>query len=258
MRNRFNKKLAFFLHGLVVFIGILALWWGVAIIFDLKKYILPSPLVVAQSLWNGREYLLENSLITIVEIVIGFILGILSGAALALLLMFSKTLQKSLMPVLIVSQSIPVFALAPILVLWFGYGILSKIIAAILVIFFPVTTAFFDGLRRTNVGYLDLARTMGASSLSQLVHIRLVAALPALGSGVRVAAAIAPIGAIIGEWVGSSGGLGYIMLNANARMQTPTCFAAIFILSIIAMILWYITDIILKYVIYWDKKSEQN
>lgn len=258
MQSRFNKKLAFFLHGLVVFIGILALWWGVAIIFDLKKYILPSPLVVAQSLWNGREYLLENSLITIVEIVIGFILGILSGAALALLLMFSKTLQKWLMPVLIVSQSIPVFALAPILVLWFGYGILSKIIAAILVIFFPVTTAFFDGLRRTNVGYLDLARTMGASPLSQLVHIRLVAALPALGSGVRVAAAIAPIGAIIGEWVGSSGGLGYIMLNANARMQTPTCFAAIFILSIIAMILWYITDIILKYVIYWDKKSQQN
>ena len=256
MRNRFNKKLAFFLHGLVVFIGILALWWGVAIIFDLKKYILPSPLVVAQSLWNGREYLLENSLITIVEIVIGFILGILSGAALALLLMFSKTLQKWLMPVLIVSQSIPVFALAPILVLWFGYGILSKIIAAILVIFFPVTTAFFDGLRRTNVGYLDLARTMGASSLSQLVHIRLVAALPALGSGVRVAAAIAPIGAIIGEWVGSSGGLGYIMLNANARMQTPTCFAAIFILSIIAMILWYITDIILKSIIYWDKKAQ--
>ena len=258
MRNRFNKKLAFFLHGLVVFIGILALWWGVAIIFDLKKYILPSPLVVAQSLWNGRAYLFENSLITIVEIVIGFVLGILSGAALALLLMFSKTLQKWLMPVLIVSQSIPVFALAPILVLWFGYGILSKIIAAILVIFFPVTTAFFDGLRRTNEGYLDLAKTMGASPLSQLVHIRLVAALPALGSGVRVAAAIAPIGAIIGEWVGSSGGLGYIMLNANARMQTPTCFAAIFILSVIAMILWYITDIILKYVIYWDKKSEQN
>jgi ABC-type nitrate/sulfonate/bicarbonate transport system, permease component len=258
LQNRFNKKLAFFLRGLVVFFGILALWWAIAIIFDLKKYILPSPLVVAQSLWNGREYLLENSLITIVEIVIGFILGILSGAALALLLMFSKTLQKWLMPVLIVSQSIPVFALAPILVLWFGYGILSKIIAAILVIFFPVTTAFFDGLRRTNAGYLDLARTMGASPLSQLVHIRLVAALPALGSGVRVAAAIAPIGAIIGEWVGSSGGLGYIMLNANARMQTPTCFAAIFILSIIAMILWYITDIILKYVIYWDKKSQQN
>ena len=219
---------------------------------------MPSPLVVAQSLWNGRAYLFENSLITIVEIVIGFVLGILSGAALALLLMFSKTLQKWLMPVLIVSQSIPVFALAPILVLWFGYGILSKIIAAILVIFFPVTTAFFDGLRRTNEGYLDLAKTMGASSLSQLVHIRLVAALPALGSGVRVAAAIAPIGAIIGEWVGSSGGLGYIMLNANARMQTPTCFAAIFILSVIAMILWYITDIILKYVIYWDNKSEQN
>lgn len=243
---------------MVVFVGILALWWAIAIIFDFKNYILPSPLVVAQSLWQGRVYLFSNSLITIYEIILGFILGIAAGASLALLLMLSKMLQKWLMPVLIISQSIPVFALAPILVVWFGYGILSKVIAGILVIFFPVTTAFFDGLRRTNQGYLDLAETMGASPFSQLIHIRLPAALPALGSGIRVAAAIAPIGAIIGEWVGSSGGLGYIMLNANARLQTPTCFAAVFILSVIAMILWYMTNLVLKHVIYWNAQSENN
>lgn len=250
-----NKKLATFFHGLIVFVGTLVLWWVITVVFDFKRYILPSPLVVAQSLWEGRAYLFNNTLITIFEIMLGFILGIAAGMTLALLLMLSKTLQKWLLPVLIVSQSIPVFALAPILVVWFGYGILSKIIAAILVIFFPVTTAFFDGLQRTNQGYLDLAQTMGASSLSKLIHIRLLAALPSLGSGIRVAAAIAPIGAIIGEWVGSSGGLGYIMLNANARLQTPICFAAIFILSLIAMFLWCITNILLKYIIYWNTKS---
>ena len=250
-----NKKLATFFHGLIVFVGTLVLWWVITIVFDFKRYILPSPLVVAQSLWEGRAYLFNNTLITIFEIMLGFILGIAAGMTLALLLMLSKTLQKWLLPVLIVSQSIPVFALAPILVVWFGYGILSKIIAAILVIFFPVTTAFFDGLQRTNQGYLDLAQTMGASSLSKLIHIRLLAALPSLGSGIRVAAAIAPIGAIIGEWVGSSGGLGYIMLNANARLQTPICFAAIFILSLIAMSLWCITNLFLKYIIYWNTKS---
>lgn len=253
-----NKKLAMFFHGLIVFVGTLVLWWVITIVFDFKRYILPSPLVVAQSLWEGRVYLFNNTLITIFEIMLGFILGIAAGMTLALLLMLSKTLQKWLLPVLIVSQSIPVFALAPILVVWFGYGILSKIIAAILVIFFPVTTAFFDGLQRTNQGYLDLAQTMGASSLSKLIHIRLLAALPSLGSGIRVAAAIAPIGAIIGEWVGSSGGLGYIMLNANARLQTPICFAAIFILSLIAMSLWCITNILLKYIIYWNTKLESN
>lgn len=253
-----NKKLAMFFHGLIVFVGTLVLWWVITIVFDFKRYILPSPLVVAQSLWEGRAYLFNNTLITIFEIMLGFILGIAAGMTLALLLMLSKTLQKWLLPVLIVSQSIPVFALAPILVVWFGYGILSKIIAAILVIFFPVTTAFFDGLQRTNQGYLDLAQTMGASSLSKLIHIRLLAALPSLGSGIRVAAAIAPIGAIIGEWVGSSGGLGYIMLNANARLQTPICFAAIFILSLIAISLWCITNILLKYIIYWNTKLESN
>lgn len=247
-----------FFHGLIVFVGTLVLWWVITIVFDFKRYILPSPLVVAQSLWEGRAYLFNNTLITIFEIMLGFILGIAAGMTLALLLMLSKTLQKWLLPVLIVSQSIPVFALAPILVVWFGYGILSKIIAAILVIFFPVTTAFFDGLQRTNQGYLDLAQTMGASSLSKLIHIRLLAALPSLGSGIRVAAAIAPIGAIIGEWVGSSGGLGYIMLNANARLQTPICFAAIFILSLIAISLWCITNILLKYIIYWNTKLESN
>lgn len=112
------------------------------------------------------------------------------------------------MPLVLTSQAIPVFALAPLLVLWLGFGMSAKVAMAVLVIFFPVTSAFFDGLRRVNQEYLDLARSMNASFGAQLRHVRLMAALPALGSGLRMAAAVAPIGAIIGEWVGSAEGLG--------------------------------------------------
>ena len=130
------------------------------------------------------------------------------------------------MPLLVVSQALPVFALAPLLVLWLGYGMASKVAMAVLIIFFPVTAAFLDGLRRTEPGWLELARTMDARPLAILAQIRVPAALPALASGLRVAAAVAPIGAVIGEWVGSSAGLGYLMLHANARMQVDLMFAA--------------------------------
>ncbi|SUB70173.1 Putative aliphatic sulfonates transport permease protein ssuC [Pluralibacter gergoviae] len=161
-------------------------------------------------------------------------------------------LQRWLMPLVLTSQAIPVFALAPLLVLWLGFGMSAKVAMAVLVIFFPVTSSFFDGLRRVSGDYLDLARTMGASRLAQLRHVRLMAALPALGSGLRMAAAVAPIGAIIGEWVGSSGGLGYVMINANARLQTDVCFAALFILVLMTVLLWLAADALLNRLIAWS------
>ena len=122
------------------------------------------------------------------------------------------------MPLLVVSQAL-LFALAQLLVLWLGYGMASKVAMAVLIIYFPVTAAFLDGLRRTEPGWVELARTMDASGRAILAQVRVPAALPALASGLRVAAAVAPIGAVVGEWVGSSAGLGYLMLHANARMQ---------------------------------------
>lgn len=138
------------------------------------------------------------------------------------------------------------------LVLWLGFGMSAKVAMAVLVIFFPVTSAFFDGLRRVNQEYLDLARSMNASFGAQLRHVRLMAALPALGSGLRMAAAVAPIGAIIGEWVGSAEGLGYVMLNANARLQTDICFAALFILVLLTLLLWLAVDTLLHRLIDWS------
>lgn len=238
-------------RGLVIFFGLILIWWAAAVIFRLPPYMLPTPLIVAEALWNGRGYLLEHTLITGSEILLGLFFGLSFGALLALTMVYSPLLQRWLMPVLVISQAIPIFALAPLLVLWFGFGLSSKVVAATLVIFFPVAASFYDGLRRTETDWMELAQTMGASPYAQLRHVRLIAALPAFGSGLRVAAAVAPIGAVIGEWVGSAGGLGYVMLNANARMQTAVCFAALFVLSLMAVALWQLVDVFLKRILYW-------
>jgi len=190
--------------------------------------------------------------VTGAEIVGGLLLGVLFGAATALIMAGFRPARRWLMPVLVVSQAVPVFALAPILVLWLGFGVASKVAMATLVIYFPVTTALFDGLRRTETGWLDLARTMDARRSAVLWRLRLPAALPAFASGVRVAAAIAPIGAVIGEWVGASSGLGYLMLHANARMQTDLMFASLIVLAAFAVGLYALIDAALRRAMPWQ------
>jgi putative hydroxymethylpyrimidine transport system permease protein len=159
------------------------------------------------------------------------------------------------MPVLVISQAIPVFALAPVLVLWLGYGMLSKVAMATLIIYFPVTAAFYDGLRRTEFGYLDLAKTMNGTRWTTLKYIRIPSALPALASGLRVATATAPIGAIVGEWVGSSEGLGFLMLHANGRMQIDVMFAALLVLAVIAVALYYSVNAGLNRLLLWSPST---
>jgi putative hydroxymethylpyrimidine transport system permease protein len=163
------------------------------------------------------------------------------------------------MPILMASQALPVFALAPLLTLWFGYGLMSKVAMAVLIIYFPVTAAFYDGLRRIDPGWLDMARVMagpnGLPRRSVLLRIRLPAALPAFGSGLRVATAVAPIGAVVGEWVGSSAGLGYLMLHANGRMQTDLMFAALLVLAVMALGLYTLVDHGLRLVTNWQSEN---
>lgn len=239
------------LRPLITLAGLILAWWAITAFTPVPPYMLPNPVSVAQALVAQRETLLGAAATTFAEIILGLLCGTVLGAALALGMVFSPLLQRWLLPLLLLSQAIPVFALAPLLVLWFGFGMASKVVMAVLVIFFPVTASFFDGLRRVDRGWLDLARTMDASPWAMLRHVRLYAALPAFGSGLRVATAIAPIGAIIGEWVGASAGLGYVMMNANARIQTDVMFSALTILSVMAILLWVIVDRVLKRILYW-------
>ncbi|MFU2079866.1 ABC transporter permease [Avibacterium endocarditidis] len=226
-------------------------WQGAISIFAIPHYLLPEPVAVLNEVSSQWALLFMHAKITLWEILLGLVLGFLFGLLSALLLASSRTLSAFLLPILIASQAIPVFAIAPLLVLWFGYGIASKIAMTILIIYFPVTAACYDGLRNTPKQWLELAQTMGISSRQLLFKVRLPAALPALASGLRIAVSVAPIGAIVGEWVGSSQGLGYLMLQANARIQISLMFAALFILVVIALLLYFVIDKLLHRIIPW-------
>lgn len=217
----------------------LVLWQALVSLTGIKPFLLPSPARVAQTWWDSRALIAEHTWVTLIEIILGLGIGAGLGAATALLLAYSQKARVALQPLLVFSQTLPVFAIAPILTLWLGYGLGSKVAMAVLIVYFPVASSFLDGLLRTPQGYLDLARTMQARPFAVLWHIRVPAALPSLASGLRLAAVYAPIGAVIGEWVGSSNGLGYLMLLANGRSKTDLMFAALFTLSLLSIALYF-------------------
>lgn len=236
-----------------VTLGVLLTAWSLGVrIFGPPPFILPGPERVFAALVRDHAYLFGNALTTLTEILLGLLTGTVLGVSAALLVSSSALARRWLLPILVLSQVLPVFAIAPLLVVWFGYGLASKIVMTTIIIFFPITSAFQDGLRRTDPGLLDLARLHGASRVQTLRLLKVPFALPALASGLRVAIAAAPIGAVVGEWVGASSGLGYVMLNANARSQTDVLFAALFILAVVAALLWFILDAALARLIPWS------
>ncbi len=240
------------MRALATCAGLVGLWWALQHGFGVPPYLLPSPPAVLRALWTQRGVLSAGALATLAETLLGLALGAAFGMAAALLMALSAELRRWLLPVLLLSQAVPVFALAPLLVLWLGFGIASKAAMAAAVIFFPVTAAFHDGLRRVPQGMLDLAHSMGAAPWRVLLLVRVPAALPLLGAGLRVAACWAPMGAVIGEWMGASSGLGYVMLNANARVRTDLVFAALLLLSLMTVALWWAMDRALRRLLYWD------
>ena len=246
------------LRPLIITAGLLLIWQLIVWLTDAPTFILPGPLRVLDTLLSQFPLLMKHAGVTLIEILLGLFFGVLLGLASALSLVTWGGLRRWLLPVLVVSPEIPVFALAPVLMLWLGYGMTSKIAMATLIIYFPVTAACFDGLRQTPSGYLQLARSLGASRRAQLLQIRLPAALPALGSGLRVAASVAPIGAVIGEWVGSSTGLGYLMLHANARMQVDLMFAALLVLAFMALALYFSVNLIARRLTPWLDESTSS
>ncbi len=236
---------------LIILIG----WQLVVWVTEIPRYILPGPLAVAEALVKYSDLLAMHAWVTAIEVVGGLILGTLLGIATAMYLTMSATATRYMMPILVISQTVPVFALAPILTLWFGYGLGSKIAMTILIIYFPVASSFLDGLRATPKGFLDLAQSMRATKFNTLIQVRLPAALPSLSSGIRLATVYAPIGAIIGEWVGASQGLGYLMLLANGRVKIDLMFAALVTLCIFTLLLRTVTNALCHKLDHWAGQS---
>jgi putative hydroxymethylpyrimidine transport system permease protein len=216
---------------------------------------LPSPARVHAALQSRPELWREHAVTTLEEALAGLGLGVVAGMALALVMSFLPPTRHLLLPVMVVSQAFPVIAIAPLLVLWFGFGVGSKIVMATIAIFFPVASAFHDGLARTDPQLLDLARLYDANHLQQVHLLRIPAALPALVTGIRVAAVYAPVGALVGEWVGASSGLGYAMLQANGRAQIDVVFAAILLLAAMSVLLRAAVDLLTRDLTPWAPET---
>lgn len=242
-------------QGAITALVLLALWWGVVLAFSPPPFILPAPPKVFATLAAQWPSLLYHAGVTASEIVLGLVFGCVLGVATALLINASAWTRRHVSPLVQASQALPVFAIAPLLVLWFGLGLGSKIAMATLIIYFPIASALSDGLERADRHLIDLARVHGASRWQSLVWFRLPAAFPSLASGLRVAATVAPIGAIVGEWVGAAGGLGYIINQANARMQTDVVFAALLLLVAMVLLLRFIVDAVLDRLVHWVPRS---
>ncbi len=242
-------------HSIILAAGLILGWHWLISALSLPAWILPKPGDVALSLYQNRGVLLYHSAITATEILLGTLLGVTAGITFALALLYFRRFGRWLLPVLIISQAIPTFALAPVLMLWLGYGLASKVAMAAIALFFPVTMCCYDGLRHTQQEWLDLAQTMGATPYSTLRFIRWPAALPVLAAGLRIAVVIAPIGAVVGEWVGSSAGLGYYMLQANARLMISELFAALVVLASFTIIFYLLVDWATKRLVPWQPET---
>ncbi|HMM09591.1 MAG TPA: ABC transporter permease subunit [Paracoccus solventivorans] len=230
------------MRALLTLAAALLSWEMLVRLTGLPPYLLPSPLSVAAALWTHRAELAPAALLTGWETLLGLALGAALGVAAAVAMALSPRLGRTLGPVLIVSQTIPVFALAPILTLWLGFGMAPKVAMVVLIVFVPVAQALYDGLKAPPTAQLDVVRTMGAGRWAELRHLRFPAALPRLASGLRLGAIYAPVGAVIGEWVGGARGLGAVMIHANGRMKTDLMFAALFVVVALSLTLYTAID----------------
>jgi len=217
----------------------------------LEPFLVPSPAEIASSLWENRSLLAENAWVTLREILLGFLIGLAAGLAFAVALRLSTTLRRAFYPLMVASQAIPILVIAPILVVWFGFGIGPKLVVVALLCFFPIAVATADGLRSVDPETTKMMRTLDASRWQVLWRVEAPTALPYVFSGARIAAAFAPIGAVFGEWVGADSGLGHLILLDNGQLETARLFAAATVLAAIALMLFGLLAFAERRVVTW-------
>jgi ABC-type nitrate/sulfonate/bicarbonate transport system permease component len=228
-----------------------AAWWFVTAREYVPNYLVPRPGQVWETLTTQWDFLAANSLVTLWETVVGFVLAALIGLGTAVLIAYSRTLEKAIYPIVLFAQVIPKIAIAPLLIVWFGFGITPKIILAVLIAFFPVVISGVAGLRSTDPELLDLSATMGATPWQTFRKIRFPNALPHLMAGLKVAVTLAVVGAVVGEFVGATEGLGYVLLVANGNLDAPMLFADLFLMSVIGIALFILVEVAEALLIPW-------
>ena len=240
---------------LFLFSTFLVVWYLVVLVFNLPHYILPSPVQVLLTIVQTWDILLLHTARTALEVLVGLTLAMITGLGLAVCIVSSLTLRRALYPLVIASQTIPVIAIAPLLIVWFGYDLLPKVIMTTLIAFFPIVVNSVDGLEMTDPDLIDLMRLLRAGWWQSLWKIRFPGALPFIFSGMKVAAAVSVIGAVVGEWVGADEGRGFLMIRANAQLRTDLIFASIVVLSTMGILLFLGVCVLERISMPWERNG---
>ncbi|WP_304117373.1 ABC transporter permease [Mycolicibacterium bacteremicum] len=246
-----RRTLANTWRPLVLVLALLAGWWAVTEAELVAPYILPSPADTWAATQQNAAYLAANTWVTTWETVIGFIIAAVVGVFVAVMMIYSTSFEKTVYPLILFAQVIPKIAIAPLFIVWLGFGPSPKILVAVLMAFFPIVISGLAGLRSVDPEILELTSTMGASRFKTFMKVRFPASLPQLMSGLKVAATLAVTGAVVGEFVGANEGLGYVILQANGSLDTAMLFAALIIMSILGIVLFAIIEIAEKLLIPW-------
>jgi len=236
----------------ILLIGLLLiLWEAVVVVFRIPPYLIPAPWDVVVQLVTEWPKLLRESLVTTYATLGGFGLSIAFGIPMALMIAYSRTVESFVYPLLVFSQSVPKVAIAPLFVVWFGFGIIPKVIAAFLLGFFPIVVSTVVGFKSVEHDMLDLARSMKATKLQVFLRISFPQALPSIFAGLKVSVTLAVVGAVVGEFVGSNSGIGYVLQIANGNFDLPLMFAALTVLSLIGVLLFAAVDLVERLTIPW-------
>ncbi|PID22050.1 ABC transporter permease [Sporosarcina sp. P3] len=236
----------------ILFVAILLGVWEISARLYDKSFLFPSPSAILIRLWELKTELFIHHLPpTALTIFIGLSISILIGSTLAIAMYSKKPIEQAFYPILIASQTIPIIALAPIFVLWFGYSIWSKVAVTVLITFFPITVSVFDGLRSSDKNLRELMRTMGASAKDIFYKLDLPSALPSFFSGLKVAVTLSVIGAAIGEWLGAQAGLGYFSRRMMTQFDSAAVFAPIVLLSAVGIIFFLLIVVLEKHFLQW-------
>jgi NitT/TauT family transport system permease protein len=235
--------------------GLVFLWWAVIVVFDVKPFIAPTPWAVLETLYAKRDVLLDNLLPTAMEAAGGFVLGNLAAIAVATVFVHNKTLQDIFFPVVLMFNAVPLVAKAPVLVLIMGNGMEPKITIAALVCFFPTLVNMVRGLESVNPQAMELMRVLSASKTEIFFRLRLLNALPYLFSALRIAASMCVIGAVVGEWVGATVGIGAMILQATFNFDSPLLYAAIVMSATLSGLFFLLVTLAERWVIRWQPEA---
>jgi NitT/TauT family transport system permease protein len=243
----------------LILLVLMVVGWDLAIrIFQIPPYQIPAPKDVLVTIWTDWRELLGQAWPTTVATIWGFLLSAVFGIAAAMMIAGSRTVESYVYPLMVFSQSVPKIAIAPLFVVWFGFGMLPKVLSAFLLGFFPVVVSAVQGFKSVEPDMLDLARAMEASRLQTFRMINLPHAMPAIFAGLKVSITLAVVGAVVGEFVGSNSGIGFLLQRSIGNFELPTMFAALVILALIGVILFWIIDVIERLSIPWHSSQRRD